>query len=212
MKNQWQIKFLFVLSSITFLLFNTGRAMAAEDPVEMLKQVTGSVMQSLKDHQENIKQNPNKLYELVDHLILPHVDFVEMARWVVGRNAWKEASPEVQKAFVSQFRTMVVRSYARSLLGYTDQEVEFLPLREPVKNQQRIQVSSLIKDGSQSTQMNYYLLKEADGWRVYDIIIEGVSLVQGYRAQFADDVRIGGVAQAVETMRKHNQEGQNSSE
>ncbi len=181
----------------------------AQDPVTMLKTVTKRVMDELKTHRSEIRQNHDKIYALVDHLILPHVDFIEMARWVVGRNAWKEANHATQKQFVVEFKTMVVRSYARSLLEYTDQEIVFLPLRDAVGDQQRVQVSSLIKDSGQSpTHMNYNLIREKDGsWRVYDIIIEGVSLVQGYRAQFADDIREGGVAKATETMQNRNHSG-----
>lgn len=194
------------------LLWVTTSVAFAEEPLPMLEGVTSKVMSELKKHREEIHQDPEKLYALVDHLILPHVDFVEMARWVVGRNAWKKASPETQQEFIKAFKDMVVRSYARSLLEYTDQEVEFLPLREASANQERVQISSLIKDGSQVTHMNYYVLNEGGSWRVYDIIIEGVSLIQGYRAQFADDIREGGVSQAVKTMQRHHSQNSQDSQ
>ncbi len=180
-------------------------AFADEDPIAMLKGVTDRVMAELRTNRERIHQHSDEIYALVDHLIIPYVDFSEMARWVVGRNAWLAADPATQEEFVREFKTMVVRSYARSLLEYTDQQIEFLPLRIGVGNQQRIQVASLIKErGKAPIHMYYHLIREGNSWRVYDIIIEGVSLMQGYRAQFADDIRQKGIKAAIERMQAHN--------
>jgi len=183
-----------------------------QNPVEVLKSVTSRVLGELKNHRELLKENPDKIYDVVNFIILPHVDFVEMAKWVVGRNAWKAADIATQKAFVQAFKTMVVRTYAKSLLEYTDQTIDFLPLRETVGSQQRIQASSIIKSDNQTVHIDYYLLREGSEWKIYDIVIEGVSLVQGYRAQFADDVQQGGVSAVVAAIRRHNEEGQAKSE
>lgn len=178
---------------------------ATQDPISMLKSVTDNVMRELRTHRQEVKNNTSKLYALVDHLILPHVDFSEMARWVVGRNAWKSADNATQNAFIAEFKTMVVRSYARSLLEYTDQKIEFLPLRGAIGDKQRIQVLSLIKEsGKEDVHMNYNLIRAGDDWKVYDIIVEGISLMKGYREQFADDIRQGGLAAVIERMHKHN--------
>jgi len=180
---------------------------AAEDPIITLQTVTQRMMNELKKHHDEIHRKPGKIYALVDHIIIPHVDFSEMARWVVGRNAWMLADAETRKSFVQEFKTLVVRSYARSLLEYTDQEIEFLPMREPVGNQKRIQIQSLIKErGKSPIHMNYNLIHEGNKWMVYDIIIEGVSLMQGYRAQFADDIRSGGITLVIEKMHQRNLE------
>ena len=176
----------------------------AQNPVVMLEGVTNRVLAELKNHRALLKDNPNKIYEVVNFIVLPHVDFVEMAKWVVGRNAWKAADVETQKAFVQAFKTMVVRTYARSLLEYTDQTVNFLPLREVVGNQQRIQVASVIEGDNQIIHIDYYLLREGSEWKMYDIVIEGVSLVQGYRSQFSEDVQQGGVSAVLESIRRHN--------
>lgn len=191
--------------SALLCLVGTSPAFSVQDPISMLQTVTQNVMRELRAHRQEVRNSSSKLYALVDHLILPHVDFSEMARWVVGRSAWKSADDATQNAFVSEFKTMVVRSYARSLLEYTDQKIEFLPLRGSIGNKQRIQVLSLIKDNGKSpVHMDYHLIREGDVWKVYDIIIEGVSLMQGYRAQFADDIRQGGLRAAIDRMHKHN--------
>lgn len=196
---------LFISSFLAiFILFGCSSAAAAEDPIKMLEGVTSQVMTVLKENKEDLKRNPNKIYEVVNRYILPHADFTEMAKWVVGRNAWSKASPTLQQSFVAEFKTLVIRSYAQSLLSYNNQTIEFLPLRSSA-NKERVQVSSMIKQpGKKSTRIDYRLLQDSGTWKVYDIIIEGVSLMQGYHAQFAEDVQRGGVAAVVEKLRGHN--------
>lgn len=195
--------FLFLMSTMV-LLSLAGRAVSQENPVQMLKSVTSQVMNELKNNRSTLRRDPDQVFGMVERFILPHVDFIEMARWVVGRNAWKEASAETQRTFVHEFKTMVVRSYARSLLNYTDQEIEFLPLRDSAQKS-RIKVSSIIKDhGREPIRMDYLLVQAGDTWRVYDIVIEGVSLVQGYRSQFAEDITSGGLDAALEKIQRHN--------
>lgn len=202
---QQKFKHSFLWVSTLLCLVGASPVFSAEDPIVMLKSVTDNVMQELRNHRQEVRQNSNKLYALVDHLILPHVDFPEMARWVVGRNAWKAADSATQNAFIAEFKTLVVRSYARSLLEYTDQKIEFLPLRGAIGDKQRIKVLSLIKEsGKEPVHMDYNLIRSGDNWKVYDIIVEGVSLMQGYRAQFAEDVRQGGLKGAIDSMHRHN--------
>lgn len=189
------------------ILFGTisSSVCATEDPIAMLQGVTSRVMSALRKHRAEMNQNPQKLYALVESVILPHVDFSEMARWVVGRNAWKAADSHTQNTFIHEFKILVVRSYARSLLQYTEQKIEFLPFRGSLEGKTRAKISSLVQDSQSSIRMDYHLIREDNIWRVYDIIIEGVSLMQGYRAQFADDIRDGGLEKVIQKMRQHNQ-------
>lgn len=194
-----------VLGTLGCLLSASFVFSATQDPVSILRSVTDNVMRELRAHGQEVRQNSNKLYALVDHLILPHVDFSEMAQWVVGRTAWKSADDATRSAFIAEFKTMVVRSYARSLLEYTDQKIEFLPLRGAIGDKQRIKVFSLIKEnGKDPVHMDYNLIRGSDDWKVYDIIVEGISLMQGYRAQFAEDIKQGGLKAAIARMQRHN--------
>jgi len=177
---------------------------ASEDPVVMLKRVTDQVMRTLKQNQDSYRSNPTKIYGLVNGFIVPHADFEEMARWIVGKNAWTRASPHTQQVFVQALKNLVIRTYSRSLLNYTNHNIDFLPLRESPNNKKRIQVSSIVRDGSRVLRLDYRLIDSTSGWKVYDIIIEGVSLTQGYRAQFSDDVRRNGVEGALARMRQQD--------
>lgn len=200
-KSGFWIVFLCVMTLGTVL--NTEKAVAAEDPVVMLKGATDRLMEVLRQNQAVLKSNPSRIYGIVNQYILPYVDFEEMSKWVVGRNAWNEASPQVRNDFIKEFRTMVVNAYAKSLLSYSDQTIEFLPGRQ--SSDSRIQVSSVIKKpGQGDLRIDYRLVQSGGSWKVYDIIIEGVSLMQGYRAQFAEDVNSGGVEAVLETIQQHN--------
>jgi phospholipid transport system substrate-binding protein len=194
-----------ILFCFLCLTLGSTKASATEDPIQMLKNVTSRTMGALKENRSDLHRHPEKIYDVVNSYILPHVDFTEMARWVVGRNAWQEANEATKREFVGEFRTMVVRTYAQSLLKYTNQTVEFTPLRGSQEGKGRVQVSSFIREpGKKPVRMDYRLLRADGNWKVYDIIIEGVSLMQGYRAQFADDVRHGGLSEVVQKLRSHN--------
>lgn len=195
------------LCFITFgVVVKAGIASAAEDPIVMLKGVVNRLMAVLRDNEGELRSNPSSIYPIVNKYILPYVDFDEMAKWVVGRNAWTGADPGTRKIFVQEFRTMVINSYAKSLLAYTDQTVQFLPGRN-ANQEGRVQVSSIITDGSKPIRIDYRMVQEGGSWRVYDIIIEGVSMMQGYRSQFANDLNEGGLEAVIETLQKHNSRG-----
>jgi phospholipid transport system substrate-binding protein len=195
------VRFLCVL----LLSLQSAQSIALEeDPVQMLQQLTHTVMAQINADPYHLKRHSNELYTIVDATVFPHMDFVEMARWVVGRNAWRDANAAVRKSFITEFKTLVMRSYAHSLLEYADYTVEFLPLRTDPKTQQRLEVLSKVTGDGRVLNMEYRLLRENNAWKVYDIVFENVSLVQGYRAQFAEDIQRNGVEAVVETLRKKN--------
>jgi phospholipid transport system substrate-binding protein len=194
------------------LSLHSAQSMALEDPVQMLQQVTHTVMAQINADAAHLKKHSTELYTIVDTTVFPHVDFVEMARWVVGRNAWREANEGVRQSFIKEFKTLVVRSYAHTLLEYVDYTFEFLPLRTNPQTQKRLEVLSKVKGDGRVLNMEYRLVRENEAWKVYDIIFENVSLVQGYRAQFAEDIQRNGVQAVVETLHKKNERAHHSSE
>ncbi|MBP9729659.1 MAG: ABC transporter substrate-binding protein [Gammaproteobacteria bacterium] len=194
------------------LSLQSAQSIALEDPVQMLQQVTQTVMTKINADASHLKKHPNELYAIVDTTVFPHVDFVEMARWVVGRNAWRDASESVRQSFIKEFKTLVVRSYAHSLLEYVDYTFEFLPLRTDPQTQKRLEVLSKAKGDGRILNMEYRLVRDNDAWKVYDIIFESVSLIQGYRAQFAEDIQRNGVEAVVETLHKKNERAHHASE
>lgn len=195
---------LFLLLFTLFAL-SPARVLADEDPIQMLQGVTSKVMNVLKENRGALKRNPERIYEVVNKYIIPYADFVEMSKWVVGRQAWLQANPDTQQRFVEEFKNLVVRSYAQALLNYSDQTIEFLPMRGSSDGKTRVQVASLIKQaGKNPVRIEYRLLKQGGSWKVYDIIIEGVSLMQGYRSQFNQDVQQGGLENVLRKLQQHN--------
>lgn len=177
------------------------------DPIVMLRDVTTEVMQALRANSSVIKNNNRKLYEVVDNYILPHVDFDEMAKWVAGKSAWAKASEETRNEFVDAFKVLVVRTYATALLGYTDEKIDF-GAQHIDTNKERIQVSSrVIRNNKEDVRVDYRLIKHEGEWKVYDIIIEGVSILQGFQAQFSDKIRQEGLNKVIGQIREHNRKG-----
>lgn len=174
------------------------------DPIVMLKTVTTEVQQALKANSSRIDAKTEGVYEVADKYILPHVDFNEMSVWVAGRTAWGKASEATREAFISQFKVLVVRTYATALYHYTNEKLEF-PKQHIDEKKERIQVTStLVRSNKDSIRLDYRLIKHDHGWLVYDIIIEGVSILQGFQAQFSEKIRQQGLEKVIAQIKEHN--------
>lgn len=196
---------IFIVFLLSMLSFMPNISEARQDPISLLERVTSDILTELKKNQKRISADPGSIYHLVDDKILPYVDFIEMARWIAGRNAWRKASQDTKDAFIKEFKTLVVRTYASALSNYTNEKIEFLPLRKEAGEATRLHISSnILKTNGETIQMDYRLVAHENSWRVYDIVIEGVSLLKGYQAQFSDQIRTQGLAAVVSDIKKHN--------
>jgi phospholipid transport system substrate-binding protein len=177
-------------------------AVTPADPIKMLHEITVNVLNALKQNKD-----PNDLqgiYSLVNKFILPYVDFNEMSEWVAGRNIWRKASEQNRQEFVNAFKILVVRTYATALNSYTNEKVEFSK-QNPDLTKNRIQISSVIvREGKENIRLNYRLVKHNNKWYVYDVIIEGVSILQGFQAQFSDKIRQQGLVAVTKQIQEHN--------
>ena len=177
----------------------------ATDPIALLQNITSTVIQELNAHQVEVDKNPKQIYKIVNTIILPHADFDEMAQWVAGREAWQKASPTLKEQFIVEFKQLVVNTYGNALAAYHDQKIEFLPIRGNFDAKSRVVVSSVIKEANKSPlRVDYKLIRKTQGWKVYDIVIEGVSLIKGYQAQFMDDIRAKGLAPTIQKITQKN--------
>lgn len=172
------------------------------DPIQMLHGVTNNVLSALKKNKDS--NDLKSIYSLVDKFIIPYVDFNEMSEWVSGRNAWSNASEQSRQEFVKAFKVLVVRTYATALNSYTNERVEF-GQQKPDLNKNRIQISStIVRQGKETIRLNYRLVKHDNKWYVYDVIIEGVSILQGFQAQFSDKIRQQGLQVVTKQIQEHN--------
>lgn len=176
------------------------------DPETLVRQTSERMLSVLKEQHDVIKAEPARLYGLVDDIVLPHFDFERMARWVLGKN-WRQATPEQQQRFVVEFRNLLVRTYGTALLEYNDQEVRFLPLRMPADAQEVTVRTEVQKQGMMPITINYSMYRRDEGWKVYDVVIDGISLVSNYRTDFSAQIRSGGIDGLIARIAERNAQG-----
>jgi phospholipid transport system substrate-binding protein len=194
---KYLIKLFFLLA---FFSFNS---IAALGPEELVKKTAEDVMFAIKADQEIQKGNKEKIYKLAEEKILPNFDFEKVARLVLGR-AWRSASDKQKKEFIIEFRTLLLKTYAVALSKYKDQKIEFKPTRTSEESDIVIVKSEIIQSGAQPIKVNYALSKRTGKWLVFDIIIEGVSLVTNYRSQFSSEIRRNGMDTLIKKLAKKN--------
>ncbi|MEJ1959179.1 MAG: ABC transporter substrate-binding protein [Nitrosomonadales bacterium] len=164
----------------------------ALDPDELIKSTAQEVLTIVKQDKDIRAGDKKKILALVDAKVLPHFDFERMTRLAVGKG-WRSATPEQKKSLVTEFRNLLVRTYANAFTGYQDQTIEVKPLKIPA-GADEVTVKSLInKPGAQPVAVDYEMEKSADGWKAFDLIIEGASLVTTYRGTFSDQVQQSGI-------------------
>jgi phospholipid transport system substrate-binding protein len=192
-----------LLGAITVLVMRLPMADPVASPLELLQKTSDDVIRVLKAKADELEKNPEQIYELVNQYIIPHLDDVTMAKLALGKN-WKKASREEKIEFVEQFRTLLVRTYGKSLLEYRNQTINFSPLRLD-EGEDRVEVKSEVQQpGAPSIPVNYRMRLKDNEWKVYDLSIDGVSLVTSYRGTFAQEVRKGGIAVLLQLLRDKN--------
>ena len=180
--------------------------LAQAAPDQMLNSVTQELLSDLKAHDRELRANPNKIYSIVTNRLVPHVNAAYMAQSVLGREVWAAATENQRSRFVDEFRLMLVRTYANSFLAYSNQTVEYYPVKGGYEGKNRVQVNSLIRQpAGQPINVSYRLVHNSGEWKVYDIIVEGVSLLQGLQAQFGEDASSQGIDTLINRIHNHNQ-------
>lgn len=144
-----------------------------------------------------------RLEALVDKKVLPHFDFERMTRLAVGR-AWRSANDEQRQALVTEFRTMLVRAYTKSFLLYRDQSVAVTPVSVPATVDEVTVKTVLTKTSGQPVSIDYELRRTGDGWKAFDVTIEGISMVLSYRGSFASEIQRGGVDGLIQALKDKN--------
>ena len=173
-------------------------------PDVLLSSVTAEVIASLKQDKE-LADDPAKLAELVEKKVVPIFDFSRMAQLATARN-WRQASPAQQNALTAEFKTLLVRSYSTALASYRGQPITYKPLRRAPTDTDAT-VRSEVRQGTTLLTLDYALVKTPAGWKVYDVKLDGVSLVTAYREGFAAKVRESGVNGLIRALAEKNKEG-----
>jgi len=180
-------------------------AMAANGPEQLVRQTSESVIAEIRANLDVYKDDPKKVYKLVDELVLPHFDFAAMTDLALGR--YKDEVSATQKpAIVAEFRQLLVRTYSSALFEYTDQEMIYLPM-EGSEAEGEVTVRTEIEQaGGFPIPINYVLRLGDEGWKVFDVSVDEVSLVTNYRSSFARAIKKDGIDGLISTLRERNQE------
>ena len=179
-------------------------AMAASAPEQLIRETSDKVLDELKSNAELYKTDPQKIYDLVNNVVLPHFDFTAMTDLALGRHK-DEVSAEQKPVIINEFRQLLVRTYSSALLEYTDQTLMYLPM-EGAEADGLVTVRTEIEQaGGFLIPINYVLRLGDDGWKVYDISVDDVSLVTNYRSSFSRAIRKDGVDGLISTLQERNQ-------
>ena len=163
-----------------------------ESPVALLERTSQQVIKILREDGELLKEDPDRVYQIVDDYILPHLDDVTMAKLALGKN-WRKASKQQKLAFIDAFRDLLVRTYSKSLIEYKDQEIRYFPFHLAAGADRTSVKAEVIQPGGPSIPIAYRMRIKNNAWKVYDIKIDGISLVTSYRGTFTQEVRKSGI-------------------
>lgn len=185
------MKQLFSLLAGLFIL--CGGAVASQEPPDVLvKRVTDDVLSIVRADKDIQSGNTGKAISLVEAKVLPHFNFDRMTALAVGRD-WRQASPEQKKRLAEEFRTLLVRTYSNALTAYKNQTVVYKPLRMQAGDTDVLVRTEIRQPGQQAVQLDYGLELQNSDWKVYDVVVAGISLVTNYRESFAQEIRAGGI-------------------
>ncbi len=177
---------------------------AISSPLDLLQNTSNQLISALQQNQATLKTKPHVVYEIVNQILLPHVDLINMSSRALGRDTWLRATPVQKQAFTQQFTILLIRTYASALAQYTDEKVNFLPLRGGF-NGQRVQIdTNIIRDSGPAINVSYRLMRVNDQWKLYDFSVDGISLIQSFRSQFAEELQQRGMDGLIQELAQHN--------
>jgi phospholipid transport system substrate-binding protein len=168
-------------------------------PEDLVKKITQDVLDTIKSDKQLAAGDKQKALKLAEEKILPHVDFEEATRLAVGRS-WSQASPEQKKRLVDEFRRMLVRTYSSAISAYEGQTMKVMPVRMKPGDTEVTVRNQYIRPGGKPVQLDYTMHKTDSGWKIYDIVVEGVSLVLTYRSEFDAVVKQEGIDGLIKRM------------
>lgn len=178
-------------------------ALAQETPDAMVKRVSAETVQAIKSDPKLAAGESTRVREVIEQKLLPNFDFMRMTALAMGRN-WKQATPEQQQKLTNEFRTLLVRTYANALTQYRDETMDVKPMRGDPNASEVTVRSEVVRPGRPAVQIDYGLTKTPQGWKAYDVVVGGVSLVTTYRDEFNEQIKSGGVDGLIKTLADKN--------
>lgn len=172
-------------------------------PDALIKATSDEVIAIIKQDQDIKSGNQQKIVALVDAKLLPHFNFQRMTQLAVGKT-WRSATPEQKQTLIAEFHNLLVRTYAKAFSSYRDQRVEVNPIKLNDADDEVTVKTSIIKPNGPALAVNYEMQKTKDGWKVFDLSIEGAGLVPTYRSSFAAEIEKGGLDGLIKVLQDKN--------
>ena len=192
-----------LLFTLAFALAPSLAAAQQPSPDQLVRTTTDEVLAIIKSDKDLQAGNSRKIVELAEAKVLPHFDFTRMTRLAVGR-AWTQATDAQKEALTKEFRTLLVRTYSTSLSQYRDQKIEVKPTKMAADDKEVTVRTAVIQQGGPPIPIDYAMEKTDSGWKVYDVVIDGASLVTTYRGSFNDQIQKGGIDGLLKTLADRN--------
>ena len=191
---------------LVLVVFASGLTLAADivPPDVLVRDTSKEVLEIVKKDKDIQAGDRKKILDLVETKILPHFNFTRITRLAVGKH-WRTATPEQQKILVKEFRTLLVRTYSTAIGSYRNQTFEVKPTdAKPGDNDTVVKVQ-INQPNGQPVMIDYSMEKTPQGWKVYDVIVAGISLVTSYRSSFANEINRSGIDGLIKTLMDKNQ-------
>ncbi len=196
------VRFINVLIMPLLLVIGIAQAntQSAED---IVKATADQVISRIADNRDVLDEHPEQIYGLINELVIPHFDFTSMSKWVLGKN-WRQASNIQKEKFVNEFKTLLVRTYARALLEYSDQQINYIPVENNPNSNLVVVKTEVRSSGSNAVPIDYRMHVSDGEWKVVDIAVDGISLVATYRGSFSSEIRKNGIDSLIIKLTERN--------
>lgn len=201
-------RFFCLMMTMALLVLPNMVANAANqgDPVQLLQYIASNMINGLKQNQATLKNKPQIVYNLAYRYVVPYADLNFMSKSVLPPQIWNNATSSQRAQFQKLFTKTLIRTYASALTAYQDQTVQFYPVRGGSQGANTVEVNSEITSSqSQPIHVVYRLVRSGSVWRLYDMSVEGVSMLDSFRSQFTDILAQGTMEQLLQRLTQHNQ-------
>ena len=205
LKSFFKGQLLILLTILPFFLMPSIVLAEVPVPQTLIKTSSDRMQKALKENKATIEKNPSFVYGLVDKILLPNFDFSKMSKLALGKN-WRKASKAQRERFIGEFRLLLVRTYSIAMLEFTDGDIVFLPFRgDLAKKKVKVKMEIARPNGPTIPMALSMYLNKQKKWMVYDVKIDGISLVTNYRSTFATEIRNDGMDKLIENLSTRNQ-------
>ncbi len=178
-------------------------AWAQPAPDALIKQLSDQVIEQIRQDKALKDGDASRISAFVEKTIMPHVNFERMTSLAVGRG-WREATPQQRERLMQEFRTLLMRTYAGALTAVEDQTVRMRPLRAAPEDKDVVVRTEIVQRRGEPIQLDYRMEKRADGWKIYDLNVLGVWLIETYRSQFGQEISAGGIDGLIKSLAARN--------